>query len=49
MGTRFRAIANMLPIEPRPPSPRNVGLYVLGFDIMDMQLVGAYQIAPWGR
>ena len=48
-GPRFRAIAKMLPIEPRPPSPRNVGLFVLGFDIIDMQTVGSYQIAPLGR
>jgi hypothetical protein len=28
----FEIISNMEPITPRPPSPRNAGLFILGFD-----------------
>jgi len=45
----FELAARMQPIQPRPPSPRNAGLFVLGFDIMDMQQVGGYMISLTGR
>lgn len=45
----FEVVASMRPILPRPPSPRNAGLFVLGFDIMDMQQVGGYMVSLTGR
>lgn len=45
----FELAARMQPIQPRPPSPRNAGLFVLGFDIMDMQQVGGYLVSLTGR
>jgi hypothetical protein len=48
-STGFEILAKMRPITPRPPSPRNAGLFVLGFDIMDMQQVGANIVRLAGR
>jgi hypothetical protein len=48
-GAGFQVIANMEPITPRPPSPRNAGLFLLGFDTFDLQTVGHYQVASEGR
>ncbi len=45
----FELVAKMKPITPRPPSPRNAGLFVLGFDIMDMTQIGANIISLVGR
>jgi hypothetical protein len=45
----FELVAKMQPIAPRPPSPRNAGLFVLGFDLMDMQQVGAHWAILNGR
>jgi len=45
----FELVAKMRPIQPRAPSPRNAGLFVLGFDIMDMQQVGGYMVSLTGR
>jgi hypothetical protein len=45
----FELVAKMRPITPRPPSPRNAGLFVLGFDIMDIQQIGANIISLIGR
>jgi hypothetical protein len=48
-ATGFEIIANMQPITPRPPSTRNAGLFLLGFDTFDIQTVGHYQVAAEGR
>jgi hypothetical protein len=45
----FELVAKMQPITPRSPSPRNVGLFVLGFDIMDVQQIGGYMVSLTGR
>jgi len=45
----FEIVAKANPITPRPPSPRNFGLFVLGFDIMDMQRVGPNFVNLMGR
>jgi hypothetical protein len=45
----FQIISNMEPITPRPPSTRNAGLFILGFDTEDIQMVGNYRIASEGR
>jgi hypothetical protein len=45
----FELVANMRPITPRGPSPRNAGLFVLGFDIMDVRQVGGYMVSLTGR
>lgn len=45
----FQIISNMEPITPRPPSPRNAGLFLLGFDTFDLQNVGHYQVSSEGR
>jgi hypothetical protein len=45
----FKIIANVLPITPTPPSNRNAGMFVLGFDTFDMQQVGSHMIAFDGR
>jgi hypothetical protein len=46
---KLELVATALPIEPRPPAPRNMGLFVLGFDIMDMQNIGGYRVSMTGR
>lgn len=45
----FRIIANMVPIKPIPPSPRNAGLFVLGFDTFDLQSIGSHRASLDGR
>ncbi len=45
----FQIISNMEPITPRPPSTRNAGLFILGFDTDDIQMVGHYRVASEGR
>ena len=45
----FEIVASMAPITPRPPSARNAGLFVLGFDIFDVQNIGNYQVSMGGR
>jgi hypothetical protein len=44
----FELVGRLCPITPRPPSPRNAGLFVLGFDIWDMRQVGANFISLTG-
>jgi hypothetical protein len=48
-ATGFELAAKMRPITPQPPSPRNAGLFVLGFDIIDIQQVGSYVVSLTGR
>ena len=48
-ATGFEIIANTEPITPRPPSARNAGLFLLGFDTFDIQTAGHYQVASEGR
>jgi hypothetical protein len=45
----FEIISNLEPIEPQAPSTRNAGLFVLGFDTLDLRAVGHYQVAVEGR
>jgi hypothetical protein len=45
----FQIVSNMEPIQPRPPSTRNAGLFILGFDTDDLRRVGYYQIGAEGR
>jgi hypothetical protein len=45
----FQIVSNMEPITPRPPSTRNAGLFILGFDTDDIQNVGYYRVAAEGR
>jgi hypothetical protein len=45
----FQIVSNMEPITPRPPAPRNAGLFILGFDTFDIQMVGNYQVSSEGR
>jgi hypothetical protein len=44
----FEIAANMEPITPKPPSTRNAGLFLLGFDTFDIQTVGNYRVASEG-
>jgi hypothetical protein len=46
---KLELVATARPIEPRPPETRNTGLFLLGFDIMDMQTVGGYRVSMTGR
>jgi hypothetical protein len=45
----FQIVSNMEPITPRPPSPRNAGMFILGFDTDDIQTVGHYRVSAEGR
>jgi hypothetical protein len=45
----FELVGISRPITPRPPSTRNAGLFVLGFDILDVQQVGRYMVSLAGR
>jgi hypothetical protein len=45
----FQIISNMEPITPRPPSTRNAGLFILGFDTDDIRNIGNYRVASEGR
>jgi hypothetical protein len=45
----FQIVSNMEPIVPRPPSTRNAGLFILGFDTLDVRNVGYYQVGGDGR
>ena len=45
----FRALAKAVPILNQPPAVRNIGLFILGFDVLEMQNVGSYIVAPMGR
>jgi hypothetical protein len=45
----FELVAKMMPIIPQPPSTRNAGLFVLGFDIFDIQQVGGFRVSLTGR
>ncbi|WP_334366272.1 hypothetical protein [Bradyrhizobium sp. AZCC 1578] len=45
----FQIVSNVEPIALRPPSPRNVGTFILGFDAADIQTVGNYRVASDGR
>jgi hypothetical protein len=45
----FKIIANMVPIKPTPPSTRNAGLFVLGFDTFDLQNIGLHRVSLEGR
>jgi hypothetical protein len=42
---RFDLVATARPIEPQPPSSRNYGRFLLGFDIDSMPLIGSYQVS----
>ena len=44
----FELAAKLRPIKPQPPSTRNAGLFVLGFDIIGMQQVGGYIVGLTG-
>jgi hypothetical protein len=46
---KLEIVATASPITPRPPSPRNIGLFVLGFDIFDMQTIGSFRVSLTGR
>lgn len=48
-GSKLEVVATMEPITPQPPSTRNAGLFVLGFDTFDMQTIGNYRIILTGR
>jgi hypothetical protein len=48
-SSRLEIVATMEPITPKPPTSRNAGLFVLGYDTFDMQTIGAYQIILTGR
>ena len=41
----FQIVANGEPITPRPPSPRNYGTFILGFDTDDILTVGNYRVS----
>jgi hypothetical protein len=45
----FQIVSNLEPIAPKPPSTRNAGLFILGFDTADIRNVGYYQVAAEGR
>jgi len=45
----FELVGKMRPITPRPPSTRNVGMFVLGFDIADLLQVGSNIVILTGR
>jgi hypothetical protein len=45
----FQIVSNMEPITPMPPSTRNAGLFILGFDTADIRNVGYYQVGGEGR
>lgn len=45
----FQVVSNLEPITPKPPSPRNAGLFILGFDTFELQTVGNYQVVAEGR
>jgi hypothetical protein len=45
----FQIVSNLEPIKPKPPSARNAGLFILGFDTVDIRNVGYYQIGAEGR
>ena len=45
----FKIIANTVPVKQTPPSPRTVGLSVLGFDTFDLQSIGSHRVALDGR
>lgn len=47
--SKLEIVATMYPITPRPPSTRNAGLFVLGFDTSDMQQVGDFKVSLTGR
>ena len=44
----FEIVAKLMPIVPLPPSTRNAGLFVLGFDITETQLIGAHKVSLVG-
>jgi len=46
---RFDVVATARPIQPQPPSPRNYGRFVLGFDIDSMSTIGSYQVSLSAR
>lgn len=46
---RLEIAATMESIPARPPSSRNAGLFVLGFDTFDMQTVGSFKVSLSGR
>jgi hypothetical protein len=48
-SSRLEIVATGEPITPQPPSTRNLGLFVLGFDTFDMQTIGAYRVLLSGR
>ncbi|WFU44103.1 hypothetical protein QA640_17620 [Bradyrhizobium sp. CB82] len=45
----FQIVSNMEPITPTPPSTRNAGLFLLGFDTFDLAGVGEYLVSSEGR
>lgn len=42
VGYKLNIIATAEFVAPRPPSPRNVGMFVLGFDTYEMQTIGSF-------
>jgi hypothetical protein len=49
ISSRLEIVATAGSITPSPPSPRNYGLFVLGFDTFDMQQIGNYKVTLMGR
>jgi hypothetical protein len=45
----FQIMSTAARITPVPPSTRNMGLFVLGHDIDDMQYVGSHRVSLMGR
>jgi hypothetical protein len=48
-GHKIVLIATADSIVPVPQSPRNVGMFVLGFDTVEMQHIGAFQVSLIAR
>lgn len=45
----FELGAKMAPITPQPPSPRNAGMFVLGFDTMELPQIGQNIVGMMGQ
>jgi hypothetical protein len=45
----FQILSSLEPITPRPPSPRNMGTFIVGFNTDDVQSVGSYRVGSLGR
>lgn len=45
----LQIVSSLEPITPKPPSTRNAGMFILGFDTADIRNVGYYQVGAEGR